>query len=1134
MATTRKLTISETGSQVQKPIAVLSVRRIDAVIGSIIQLDGRKSYDPSRKSLTWKWRFVQVPIGSVIDDAGLRDIRPGGAAVSFVPDKTGFYIVELVVSNGETDSDPNTATVCIQLSKVPCGENIVPDARFMWNYISNFWALVEDREIITSIWSSTMQIIGAELIKLWSADYDKSLATIQEHRQRRWQKFSAVSDLTAYADQRIIVGKNDSGARGYTGTPGVRPGSGTTLTIYAPFYNLEVDTSVLPVGSVAVVTKTDFRTLNGNYGANGRVIVVNGQCYTLRRVGITEIRICSDIDGVTATNQLTSASADFVRDKVQLGDRLTVIGGTDAGSYLVSVVDSSTVLTVTHVDGSAVSFAGASGNTYTLDRDFTLANVREKLVPDGEINVHWRIPNLLHIPGLDLENEGVRAGDVIVFEVTRKDSGLSAEIRAQVVGARGSRIGFEFDLNDLVEGTKAYSKEAFRQLVRDLTIVPPSWSDLEVDQAVSAFLGFMPIGVNLNARPFTTYRILFKAKKIIHNTAFPRDASLVSVPSLQETPKDPPVVLRENLDYVVENGRLQFISGIFTPTDPSPEAWWAECAFFDNSQTVENNFGRLVGLLREDFDLKNTKTSYLSAVKGLFYAYTNGPTVANVRLGLQILLGLPFSEERGLVLEVTDNFSFDGSGNALGRMLIEDLDSNDRRVGIRRFYFYPMTVGIETNPATGELYKIGDIVDRFSPLSKGVEVSDYIKDPYWWNRVLYGLEILKFFTFFVSIDSDIFSQSGQTLAFDFLNAIKATYTKILVSALKSFEDDIEIEDALGGHASFTFFDNDWGLEATAKVNDDNHQGVYLFSSDSIFHTRNHKLLKDVSTFKSGSEVHASLPSADMALIRERKTALYDLPYQEGDLLAILPAQHGSSIAGHGVYEILSKSGTEVVLGPASFGKVGVGLGNDSLDEDVFDYGDNLLCSVVRRTENPSIRGEDLVTSSSSNVVTSASAFFISNGVGPGDTLVVESGSNQGEYLVEAIDPFDPGPPQTGPAISETQVRLCNTDGSVPVFVDGIDLVFRVRWSQIPALVVYGAKTTVDSGSTFLEVFGETLGEVIDSFTPGMVNSYLYVSKSDNPVNDGRFRVMEYVHPGKVKIDNPLAVSDTTAKSEVCW
>ena len=135
---TQKFTTTTSGAHNEKPVAILTITKIDAIIGSIIQLDGRKSYDPEKQKLTWSWKFNQVPLGSAVVESGFRDIRPGGMAVSFIPDKTGIYVVELVVNDGELDSDPITATVNIQISRVPCGENIVPDAHFLWDYISNF------------------------------------------------------------------------------------------------------------------------------------------------------------------------------------------------------------------------------------------------------------------------------------------------------------------------------------------------------------------------------------------------------------------------------------------------------------------------------------------------------------------------------------------------------------------------------------------------------------------------------------------------------------------------------------------------------------------------------------------------------------------------------------------------------------------------------------------------------------------------------------------------------------------------------------------------------------------------------------------------------------------------------------
>ena len=833
---TVKFTTSTTGSEKPKPVAVLARQRIDAVVGSIIQLDGRESYDPQSLPLTWKWRFVQTPIGSALTDSSFNPIRPKSRAVSFTPDKIGVYIVELVVNNGEQDSDPVTAYASLQISRVPCGENLIQDAHFLWSYISDFWKLVDDRYMIETIWSSVIQIIGSELITLWDTDNNKSIGTIQERFQRRWQPLHPVTELIDEPRHRVIVGKTDSGNNAATGVYGEIPTSGNTSIIYTT------------LGEPRDVIATDFTNLKGNYGAKGRIIVVNGEAYTINR---------------TENN-------------------------TDDGLSLV----------------------------------FT----DEVVVPDGQAGVSWRIPHLLHMPDVDLEAVGARAGDVLVFEVTRRDIGLSAELRAQVVGADRNRLGFEFTLGDIegqtvelqtatsgttsgrtythpsamfqAEGVKPSDTlvleggvgagsyqivsvisdtqvtvdselsgggshshqvlryntdgnvdiELFKQLVADLRILPPDSTDSEKEAVAKTVLQFMPTGINLNTRPFTKFQLVFKAKKIIHNTIIETDDTISSVPALQEKVKDAPVVLRENLDYVVESGHIEFVSGLFTPEDPAPEELWAESVWYDNDVAIENNFGRLVELKKEDLTASETRAPYLSAVKGLMYAFTNNSDVANLRLALQILLGLPFSEERGLILEINESFSTDTSGNVLGRILMEDLDEDNGRTGVRRFYFYSAALGLEVNRTTNDIFKVGDIVEQFSPLSKGVEVTDYLKDPNWWQSALVGLEILKYFTFQVTIESLAFDANDVTFARRVLDKVKPAYVRVVTAIRATFEEDIEVTEIFGGYGILNLYEDLRGIEASGRVDDYNGHGATLYRIGSHpFETRIPSLLRDVET-----------------------------------------------------------------------------------------------------------------------------------------------------------------------------------------------------------------------------------------------------------------------------------------------
>ena len=1096
MATpTRRLVTTTTGAENQKPVAILATNKIDTILGSIIQIDGRQSYDPEKQPITFKWSFTQVPLGSVVETAGFKAIRPNYTAVSFIPDKTGYYVVQLVVNDGELDSSPVTATVNIQLTRVPVGENIIPDAQFLWSYISDFWKLVEDREKVTSVWSSALQLVGTELIKLWGADYNKSLATIQGTFQRRWQQLSMVTDLKDVTDQRIIAGKTDDGIAGASGNIGEIPGSGNTSVFY------------VPLGNVGDGDRTDFTQLKGNYGAKGRVIVVDGDTYTISRVQNQDQSLTSGIDLVTwlATNNVTSASAPF--EDVQVGDVLTIKSGANAGTYKVKQVTSPSALSVVWPKdppgGPVPSFASAANISYTITRPFSSVVTDEIAIPDGLVNAPWRVPHLLHTPGLDLEADGVRAGDLLVFEVKRGDIGLSTLVNAQVVGADRDRLGFEFTTDELVPAVNSGSvasvvesggivtvsglsgmrpnsvggyleilngtnpgtyrisqyvsedavvienklasgadagnpniqwveraktgsnvqRVLFQQIVRDLRIMPVSAGDDDVAAAAEALISFMPVGINLNTRPFSKFGVTFTAKKIQHNSVMKVSADLVSAPVLQESVINPPVALRENFDYVIENGTLTFTSSLFTLTSPAPESFWAECAIFSNEQAVENNFGSLVELPLEDFKATTTRTPYLSAVRGLFFAYTNGPTVSNIRLGLQILLGLPFAEERGYILEVQDNFTVDTSGTQLGRMLVEDVDDNGQRLGIRRLYLYPTEVGLENNPATLVPYVSGDTISRFAPVSKGVEVVDYIKDPLWWRRALYGMEILKYFVFKVTVDSRVFETDDLQFALNFVKAIKPAYTRVLTAAMIELGEDITVADVFGGKAILKFYNSPWGLAATNRANDITSQGVVLWNTGSFpFHLRTPKLLRDVVTTNVSGAVRATSATGwDTSMIRARKTdpgsygvpAEGRLPLAEGDILVILAGQPGAQELTPGMYEIeqvidahtlkLGWMACSVDFDQYQIMAPLISYSKPSLVASTFVYGSGLLCAIVRRETSTALWQKDLSTSSSTNVVTSALANFVKNHVRVGDRLCIEDGVNQGEYLIEALE-----------------------------------------------------------------------------------------------------------------------------------
>ena len=77
-----------------------------AALGAMVQLDGGGSSDIDNDPLTYIWSFKSVPVQSEVslDNAGL-------ANPVFVVDRPGTYEVQLVVNDGQQDSDPDLVRI---------------------------------------------------------------------------------------------------------------------------------------------------------------------------------------------------------------------------------------------------------------------------------------------------------------------------------------------------------------------------------------------------------------------------------------------------------------------------------------------------------------------------------------------------------------------------------------------------------------------------------------------------------------------------------------------------------------------------------------------------------------------------------------------------------------------------------------------------------------------------------------------------------------------------------------------------------------------------------------------------------------------------------------------------------------
>ena len=75
-------------------------------VGATVRLDGSASSDVDGHPLTYAWAFVSTPAGS---GAVLAD--PTTVTPTFVADRPGAYVVQLIVNDGVVDSTPDTVVI---------------------------------------------------------------------------------------------------------------------------------------------------------------------------------------------------------------------------------------------------------------------------------------------------------------------------------------------------------------------------------------------------------------------------------------------------------------------------------------------------------------------------------------------------------------------------------------------------------------------------------------------------------------------------------------------------------------------------------------------------------------------------------------------------------------------------------------------------------------------------------------------------------------------------------------------------------------------------------------------------------------------------------------------------------------
>lgn len=788
---------------------------------AIVQLDGTRSFDPEGAALSYQWRLLDTPLGSqyifdgldgrtyplgpptgfttkfysvdlsVLDGEGAlsagdvlivkgepftvtgfgSDVDgffvtlsseitdsyatatafkylyqngisgPTTAKPTFLPDKPGLYKFDLVVNDGSLSSPPSVTIINVTESPIPRG--LTPDLRFLWGYLSDFWNLVEDRERIEVFWSGLAQIAASELLNLWQLDYSKSLRDIQRTFQRRWLRYDLLMEEDPIRVERTklraIFGGRDSASI---------PTSTSASLLY-----IQVNGTPFEINVPAV-----------NDASPAEVLVPLLQ---------------PQLDIIDPRLKITALASDRVRINAPFAFEITP------------------ATTCTYYFSGASTFPQGTGTVvneraYRVDANLAGIDIKEGdfLILDG---VGYRIARVATDAGDPFQNQRITTVDTLPTSGNLLSWMIGGTVTSETLDfwhGAASQDDYAFiDVVDFSTGT------ILTMQARVLGANEQDTNKLAVDLS--------EVGAYLLDENFGVY-----FRSVLRRHYLPIDRLVQDVPYLQEkiNNKDDQAVLRRNVDFFIEAYRnikvLRFVVG-------NPDVWqgglppnrlWAETTYLDNRPMIEANFGIPAGFTLDDFSQLPSNVDYLSAVRGLWFAYFNGPTLFNLRAGVQILLGLPFAEEAGTIEEIRDDFS-----STTARILVRDSKSKE----LVRSYTYPAILDMEVNPATGEKYKVGDTVAQFAPLVEGSEVIDWVKDPKWIEGYLnqgVAFEVEKFFKFLVRVDADAFNLSALLFAMSFIKRVKPTYTyPIFIVKRTLAEAEVSVTETAEYHGKLTLW-----------------------------------------------------------------------------------------------------------------------------------------------------------------------------------------------------------------------------------------------------------------------------------------------------------------------------------------
>jgi len=601
---------------------------------------------------------------------------------------------------------------------------------FIWQLLpSAYRALMDDREVFTHSWEAMIRTTSGLMLDAWQAGASYSLKDIPVHQQRKWILYDLIKTETFTKDPGLTT----------VGVSNRLEWDGTYFRLDGSWVNRRghdksttaLNGSSTQDGSLSWSVTASFSEVSiwsgaqfGYFSSTDKNAIANALV----------VGAVADGDGVLFP---------FVGHYSQIGVLTSTTGSWEMAidteySFEASYEAKDGILTLTLHELEAEKATGTEGECDSTDSsDIYTAGFSDS--------------------SQDFDDDGVVAGDTLIidtdeYEIVTVAGGTlvvassslpagSSGITYSIVG-KLQRTSVSLDLPNLA-GDPTFTVDQFGTAAIDLRYVSDG-------SGGTLFGGSIPTKARRKALTGYTDTWIYFDPTV--------EETLLSAPILQDQVTTPEVYLYEGTDFEVVGSAFQF-------KEPPASAMWAEYSTYDED-VLYNNFGAHVGLGNEE-----SSATYRSKVRGLYYAYYQGPTPSSIKAGVQILLGLPIAEEAGEVDSINEAYSGD-----YGELTIDGTG-----------YLYPLLVGTSL--------VVGDEVKAFQPLCDGVQIKDYLSRPEWF--IHFDLhEVEKFHTFAVFLNIDAFDIEDLSGAASFVETIKPTWKSALFVVHKDVTDEVDLDDEL--------------------------------------------------------------------------------------------------------------------------------------------------------------------------------------------------------------------------------------------------------------------------------------------------------------------------------------------------